>query len=211
VTNRSDIHLRLQAFKLFDSGRTVSEVCRLLGRSRTWFYKWRRNWLAEGAEGLKNRRRRCNPHNRTPVPLEEAVLAALDQFPAYGLQRIAHLLERKGTRIGRTAVHGVMKHNHLNRRTEPGQTSLHPGQTPVDQRLHRTDQPNHPGRVPGGTEKDPIPHPAATAGGPRLVHEYLQLQPPPSGLQTKRRYTGREVPPGPKSSLTVNTLTRQYI
>jgi len=116
VTDPSDIHLRKQAMKLFESGKTVSEVCRLLGRSRTWFYKWRNNARIEGPDGLRSRIRQPNPHNKTPVKVEEVVLDALDQFPTYGPQRIAYILNRNGTNIGRTAVHGVMKRNHLNRR-----------------------------------------------------------------------------------------------
>jgi len=108
----------MQALKLFETGKTVSEVCRLLGRSRTWFYKWRNNFRLEGPKGLKNRKRRSNPHNKTPVKIEEMVLATLDQFPAYGPQRIAYILKRNGTDIGRTAVHGIMKRNDLNRRKE---------------------------------------------------------------------------------------------
>jgi transposase InsO family protein len=118
VTNPADTHLRKQALKLFETGKTVSEVCRLLGRSRTWFYKWRNNFRLEGSEGLRNRKRRSNPHNKTPVKIEEIVLATIDQFPAYGPQRIAYILKRNGTVVGKTAVHGVMKRNGLNRRKE---------------------------------------------------------------------------------------------
>jgi hypothetical protein len=60
----------------------------MVGRSRTLFYKWRNNFLAEGISGLKTRKRRCNPHNITPVLIEEVVIAVLDQFPAYVPHRI---------------------------------------------------------------------------------------------------------------------------
>jgi len=116
VTTPSDIHLRKRALELFETGLPVREVCRLLRRSRTWFYKWRNNFRIEGLDGLKNRIRRSHPHNKTPAKIEELVLATMDQFPAYGPQRIAYILKRNGTDIGRTAVHGVMKRNHLNRR-----------------------------------------------------------------------------------------------
>lgn len=118
MTISSDIHLRKQAIKLFESGKSITELCHLLGRSRTWFYKWRNNFRAEGNEGLKNRTRKPNPHNKTPVKVEEVVLAALDLCPSYGAQRIALILKRKGTVIGRTAIHGIMKRNRLNRRKD---------------------------------------------------------------------------------------------
>jgi transposase InsO family protein len=118
VTIPADIHLRKQAIKLFENGRSVTDICQSLGRSRTWFYKWRNNFRREGPDGLLSRKRTLNPHNRTPVKVEEAVIATMDQFPTYGPQRIAHILRRQGNTIGRTAVHGIMKRNRLNRRKD---------------------------------------------------------------------------------------------
>ena len=118
MTTQSDIHLRKQAIKLFENGRSISEVCQILGRSRTWFYKWRNNFRCEGEDGFLTRKRKLNPHNKTSVKIEEVVISAMDQFPTYGPQRIAYILRRQGVTIGRTAVHGVMKRNRLNRRKD---------------------------------------------------------------------------------------------
>lgn len=118
MTIPSDVHLRRQAIKLFENGRSITDVCQTLGRSRTWFYKWRNNFRIEGADGFLTRKRSLNPHNRTPVKIEETVISAMDQFPTYGPQRIAYILQRQGITIGRTAVHGVMKRNGLNRRKD---------------------------------------------------------------------------------------------
>lgn len=118
MTTPSDVHLRRQAIKLFENGRSIPDICQSLGRSRTWFYKWSNNFRVEGPDGFLTRKRKLNPHNRTPVKIEEAVLAAMDQFPTYGPQRIAYILRRQGITIGRTAVHGVMKRNGLNRRKD---------------------------------------------------------------------------------------------
>lgn len=118
MTIPSDAHLRMQAIKLFQNGRSITDACQTLGRSRTWFYKWRNNFRIEGSDGFLTRKRSLNPHNRTPVMVEEAVIQAMDQFPTYGPQRIAYILRRKGITIGRTAVHGVMKRNGLNRRKD---------------------------------------------------------------------------------------------
>ena len=118
MTIPSDVHLRRQAIKLFENGRSITEICQILGRSRTWFYKWSNYFRLEGSDGLHTRKRILIPHNRTPVKVEEAVIATIDQFPTYGPQRIAHILRRQGTTVGRTAVHGVMKRNRLNRRKD---------------------------------------------------------------------------------------------
>lgn len=118
MTIPSDVHLRKQAIKLFENGRSITDVCRTLGRSRTWFYKWHKKFRVEGHEGLLARKRRLNPHNRTPVKVEETVIATLERFPTYGPQRIAFLLERQAISIGKTAIHGVMKRYGLNRRKD---------------------------------------------------------------------------------------------
>jgi len=118
MTHNSDVHIRLQAIKLLENGMSVTQVCRILGRSRTWFYKWLARHRTEGDDGLFNRQRRLCPANRTPPKAEQQVLKALERFPAYGPQRIAYILQRQGLNIGRTAVWGVMKRNRLNRRKD---------------------------------------------------------------------------------------------
>lgn len=95
MTIPSDVHLRRQAIKLFENGRSITEICQILGRSRTWFYKWSNYFRLEGSDGLHTRKRILIPHNRTPVKVEEAVIATIDQFPTYGPQRIAHILRRQ--------------------------------------------------------------------------------------------------------------------
>jgi len=116
VKEPSDVHLRKQIIKLFENGRSITNIYQTLGRSRTWFYKWRNNYRMEGSDGFLTRKRSLNPHNRTPVKLEEAVNAAMDQFTNYEPQRIAYILKMQETTIGGTAVHGVTKRNRLNRR-----------------------------------------------------------------------------------------------
>ena len=118
MTHNSDIHLRLQAIKLFETGMSVTQVCQTLGRSRTWFYKWLARHRSQGIDGLHNHQRTVRPANRTPAKAEEQLLKAIERFPTYGPQRIAHILQRQRLTIGRTAVWGVMKRNRLNRRKD---------------------------------------------------------------------------------------------
>lgn len=112
------VHIRRQAIKLFEQCHNVTQVCKILGRSRTWFYKWLGRYKMLGDEGLTNQVRRICPVNRTPLDIEGQVLAEAEQFPSYGPQRIAYLLQRQGITIGRTAVYGVMKRNRLNLRKD---------------------------------------------------------------------------------------------
>lgn len=113
------VQIRQRAIELFENDHlNVTQLCKMLGRSRTWFYKWKGRLRDLGADGLQNQIRRPCPVNRTPLDIEGQVLAMAEQFPSYGPQRIAHLLHKNGVTIGKTAVHGVLKRNRLNRRKE---------------------------------------------------------------------------------------------
>jgi transposase InsO family protein len=112
------IQVRQRALKLFEAGHSVASICALLGRSRTWFYKWLKRYRQLGPPGLKNQDRFVCPANRTPLDLEGQVLAAIDEFPAYGPQRIALALQQMGITLGHTAVYGVMQRYGLNHRKD---------------------------------------------------------------------------------------------
>ena len=112
------VHIRRQAIKLFEQCHNATQVCKILGRSRTWFYKWLGRYKMLGDKGLTNQVRRICPANRTPLDVEGQVLAEAEQFPSYGSQRIAYMLQRKGITIGKTAVYGVLKRHGLNRRKD---------------------------------------------------------------------------------------------
>jgi transposase InsO family protein len=113
------VQLRQQAIKLWESGiYNVTQICALLGRSRTWFYKWIQRHRQLGPPGLQNQIRWVCPVNRTPLDLEGQVLTLLEQFPSYGPQRIALIARQMNIAIGKTAVFGVMKRYSLNHRQD---------------------------------------------------------------------------------------------
>lgn len=112
------IQVRRRALQLFESGYSISEICRLLGRSRTWFYNWRQRYRQQGPEGLKNQTRRICPANRTPLDLEGQVLVLMEEFPSYGPQHLALVLRQMGIILGHTAIYGVMKRHWLNHRRD---------------------------------------------------------------------------------------------
>jgi transposase InsO family protein len=63
----------------------VSAVCRQVGISRKSFYKWAARCRAEGMAGLEARSRRpCRFPNRTPVEVEDAVVALRKQLADAG-------------------------------------------------------------------------------------------------------------------------------
>ena len=62
---------RQRAITLRLSGRSVSFICRALGRTEAWFHKWWRRYLEAGPDGLYDLTR-ANHHvaNRIPPELE---------------------------------------------------------------------------------------------------------------------------------------------
>jgi len=113
------VQIRRQAIKLYESGNyNVSQICPILGRSRTWFYKWMGRFRVLGPEGLSNQTRRLCPANRTSLDVEGEALTAAEKFPSYGPQRIAFLLQQMNIPIGKTAVYGVLKRYGLNRKQD---------------------------------------------------------------------------------------------
>lgn len=80
-------------------GANLSAVCERLGISRKTAYKWLAR--ARAGEGLEDRSRR--PHaspGRTPGPVEEAVLRAREEHPAWGGRKLRRLLLRDGGGVG---------------------------------------------------------------------------------------------------------------
>jgi putative transposase len=68
--------IRKEAILLYSKGVSVNEICRTLGRSRKWFYEWKSRFDAGENEWHKSRRKApCNVANKTPVKIEEQVVA----------------------------------------------------------------------------------------------------------------------------------------
>ena len=63
--------LRLEAVERYQVGESATEICRSLGKSRQWLYKW-----LQRKEELRSDSSSKRAHNRTPVKIEEAVIKA---------------------------------------------------------------------------------------------------------------------------------------
>jgi transposase InsO family protein len=111
---------RWHIFNYFFTHRpSVTELCILFNRSRTWFYKWKRRYELYGKEGL------CNIDssppsmpNRTPLDIEMKILNFIITYPTYGPQRIANELTRKNVTVKPSAVYNVLKRHNLNTRKQ---------------------------------------------------------------------------------------------
>lgn len=107
---------RVRFFKYYkEHDIYVTSVCKLFGRSRTWFYRWYKRYEAYGEEGLRDIERTVPAMpNQTPLDVEMAILDFILHFPAYGPQRIADELTLAGTPVKRSAVYNVLKRRDLN-------------------------------------------------------------------------------------------------
>jgi len=68
---------RQEAIKLFQSGENVSEICRQLGKSRKWFYKWKKRFLSKSLEEWykdESKAPKHFPHKRS-YQVEQDILA----------------------------------------------------------------------------------------------------------------------------------------
>lgn len=91
--------LRLEV--LLEPGRTgesVASVCKRYGISRETFYRYRRRYLEEGLEGLRDRSTRpTRSPTRIAPELEAEICRLRTEHPRWGARRIAAMLDRAGT------------------------------------------------------------------------------------------------------------------
>ena len=102
---------RLHIIKYYLKHRiTVTALCTLFNRSRTWFYKWFNRYKRYGSAGLWNILRKTPAQvNRTPLDIEMNIIELIEHYPAYGPQRVANELIRKGVLVQSSAVYNVLK------------------------------------------------------------------------------------------------------
>jgi len=89
---------RQRAITLRLSGRSVSFICRSLGRTEAWFHKWWRRYLEGGADGLYDLTRARNVAPRIPPELEKAILTVRRRLQAHAVPATRYSL------VGATAI-----------------------------------------------------------------------------------------------------------
>lgn len=94
--NRSVFERRLEFVKLLVDGRfSMTELCEMFGVARSNAYKWRRRYLAEGVEGLRDRSRgpKTCPH-KTSDEVVGLLLAEKNKHPSWGPRKLLAVLAR---------------------------------------------------------------------------------------------------------------------
>ncbi len=111
--NSDEIALRRKACKLFDKGVRVTHILKLIPRSRSWLYKWKQRFAAEGFAALDSldKAPRHSPHE---YPHKVVAL----------VRRIRHRLQRGSVGlVGARSIRRELKQRHALKRV-PGLTSI---------------------------------------------------------------------------------------
>jgi len=93
---------------------SVTALCTLFGRSRAWFYRWRRRYTLYGEDGLHTIER--DPPampNTTPLDVEMKILEFIEHAPKRGPRYVADELTAQGTPVKPSAVYNVLRRHGL--------------------------------------------------------------------------------------------------
>lgn len=111
--NPDEIALRRKACKLFDKGFRVTQILKLIPRSRSWLYKWKQRFEEEGFAALDGLD--TAPHH-SPHEYPHQVVALV--------LRIRHRLQRASVGlVGARSIRRELKQRHALKRV-PGLTSI---------------------------------------------------------------------------------------
>jgi hypothetical protein len=99
---------RVGLLNLAEQLGNVSQACKVMGYSRDTFYRYKELFDQGGEEALfeMTRRKPCIK-NRVPANIEDAVVNIAVEFPAYGQERTANELRKRGIMISGGGVRSV--------------------------------------------------------------------------------------------------------
>ena len=102
------IKTRIGLIQLAQALGNVSQACKVMGYSRDTFYRYKELHEQGGEEALFeiSRKRPCLK-NRVPANIEDAVVNIAVEFPAYGQERTANELRKRGIIISGGGVRSV--------------------------------------------------------------------------------------------------------
>ena len=92
----------------------VSQACRVMGYSRDTFYRYKELHDEGGEEALyeMTRKKPCIK-NRVPEHVEDAVVSIAVEYPAYGQERAANELRKRGIMISGGGIRSIWLRNNL--------------------------------------------------------------------------------------------------
>ncbi len=126
-----EAYKRLKWFDYYEGvGRNARKTCRHFGISPDTFYTWKRRYCQGNLKTLEERSRRPK-HVRQPtwtIETAQAVLEIREEYPCWGKEKIARLLEVSGIEVSVSMVGRILKqlkergilkepiHNHISAR-----------------------------------------------------------------------------------------------
>ena len=105
---------RVGLLQLAEHLGNVSQACKVMGYSRDTFYRYKELYDQGGDEALfeMNRKKPCLK-NRVPANVEDAVINMAVDFPAYGHERAANELRKRGIILSGGGVRSIWLRNDL--------------------------------------------------------------------------------------------------
>lgn len=112
-----EVRQRAMALKLLHVGRSAQEVAEIMAVDLVSVYNWRKRWVGEGIEGLKNRPRSGRPSNANQA-YRELLEKVIEQDPAelgYGFtfwtagRLLTHLETVTGIRLSPNRFRALLK------------------------------------------------------------------------------------------------------
>jgi transposase InsO family protein len=99
---------KMSLIELAEYLKNVSEACRVMGVSRQHFYDIKKAYADGGMPALQEKsRRKPNFKNRVAPEIEDAVVRAAEEYPAYGQLRAANELRKSGVLISPCGVRSI--------------------------------------------------------------------------------------------------------
>ena len=114
-----DIARKLKVLEYAEETGNISKTCRYFGICRETFYTWKRNFAAQGEDGLINHKPCPENHKlRIPKMIEEKIVY-LRQHYHFGPDMITwHLARYHDIKVSRNGCYNVLVRNKLNRLPE---------------------------------------------------------------------------------------------
>lgn len=110
---------RLSVLQLAEELGNAAEACRRRGMDRTSFYEWKRRFKTQGFEGLKDLPPIAKSHPlTTPLETVERIKELALAHPAFGGNRLEHLLALEGPRVSSITIPKILNDAGLGTRYE---------------------------------------------------------------------------------------------
>lgn len=100
---------RLSVLQLAEELGNAAEACRRRGMDRTSFYEWKRRFKTQGFAGLQDLPPIVKSHPFTTAPeVVERIKALALAHPAFGCNRLEHLLALAGPRVSSITIQKIL-------------------------------------------------------------------------------------------------------